>query len=164
MSSPQRAGFHGIQENDLGTWAGVYRATRPNVHVANNSTVFIGIDNEFQPDLSLWCDGGSVLLREDGYLEGAPEMVIEIAASSVAIELFSKKNVYRRAGVADYFVWRVLDKVLDWFVLVEGEYVPFQPGADGVIERGVFPWPASACPQSACRRPRGRPRRRSVTT
>jgi Uma2 family endonuclease len=139
VSSPQRAGFHGIQENSIGSWLGLYRAGHPGVHAAHNSTLMLDLDNEYQPDLCLWRDGGGVRLTEAGYLEGAPELVVEIAASSVSIDLHAKKDAYRRNGVSEYLVWRVFDGELDWFVLEDGAYVALQPDEKGNIESRVFP-------------------------
>jgi Uma2 family endonuclease len=139
VSSPLRAAYHGLPENEIGTWLGTYWSSRPGVHAVNNSTIFLDFDNELQPDLCMWRDGGSATLRDDGYLEGAPELVVEIAASTVSVDLNQKKMVYRRYGVSDYIVWRVLQDAVDWFVLDEGEYVALQPGDDGILESRVFP-------------------------
>nr|WP_199300934.1 Uma2 family endonuclease [Trichocoleus sp. FACHB-90] len=73
------------------------------------------------------------------YIEGAPELVAEIAASSAAIDLGDKKRAYRRNGIREYIVWQVFEQRLDWFYLEEGEYVPLPVGEDGVIRSQVFP-------------------------
>ncbi|MGI8927320.1 MAG: Uma2 family endonuclease [Tepidiformaceae bacterium] len=139
VSSPLRAEYHGRPESDLGTWLGTYRAEHPGLRSAHNSTVLLDIDNELQPDLCLWREGGQARLDADGYIEGPPELVAEIAASSASIDLHAKKTAYRRNGVLEYIVWRVLDGALDWFVLQEGDYVPLVPPAAGVLESRAFP-------------------------
>jgi Uma2 family endonuclease len=139
VSSPLRAAYHGSPEHAVSGWLYNYRRRRPSVHAADNSTVFLDLDNEPQPDVCMWRDGGSATLREDGYLEGAPELVVEIAASTVSVDLNQKKSVYRRNGVAEYIVWRVLDEAIDWFVLEGGEYVTLAPGVDGIFESRAFP-------------------------
>lgn len=48
--------------------------------------------------------GGSSQLISEGYIQGGPELVVEIAASSAAINLGDKKRVYRRNGVQEYLV------------------------------------------------------------
>ena len=48
---------------------------------------------------------------------GAPELIVEIAASSAAIDLHDKLRSYRRNGVQEYEVWRVLEQQIDWFEL-----------------------------------------------
>lgn len=91
--------------------------------------------------------GGKAWLSDDDYIEGAPELVVEIAASSVAIDLHDKKRAYRRNRVQEYLVWQVLDNKLDWFRLSEGEYVSVQPDAAGIIRSQVFPGLWLAVPQ-----------------
>ncbi|MEB3359633.1 MAG: Uma2 family endonuclease, partial [Synechococcales bacterium] len=83
--------------------------------------------------------GGQSRLTEEGYLEGVPELVVEIAASSAAIDLGSKLQAYRRNGVKEYIVWQAFENRLDWFQLVNGEYQVLTPNADGVIQSRVFP-------------------------
>ena len=97
-------------------------------------------DNQFQPDIFLWRPGSaSARAGEHDLLDGSPELVIEVAASSVSRDLFNKKHVYRRNGVREYIVWRVRDGALDWFELRDGEYVLIEPNASGVIESVQFP-------------------------
>ena len=66
--------------------------------------------------------GGQSRVGDDDYLEGAPELIVEIAASSAAYDLHDKLRVYRRNGVREYVVWRVHDRQLDWFALEDDEY------------------------------------------
>ena len=72
-------------------------------------------------------------------LEGAPELVVEIAASSAAYDLYDKKRAYRRNGVKEYLVWRVYDDEFDWFVLDAGEYLKQEVDNDGIIRSRIFP-------------------------
>ena len=104
--------------------------------------VRLDLDNEPQPDAVLMIEeqaGGQARLSEDDYIEGAPELVAEIAASSAAIDLGDKKRAYRRNGIREYIVWQVFEQRLDWFYLQEGEYVPLPVDEDGVIRSQVFP-------------------------
>jgi len=64
---------------------------------------------------------------------------VEIASSSVSYDLGVKLNAYRRNGVPEYMVWRVLDGAFDWFVLHEGEYLRRSCEEDGVIRSTQFP-------------------------
>src|SRR5262249_23607221 len=82
----------------------------------------------------------------DDYIEGAPELVAEVATSSVSYDLGKKLNVYRRNGVREYVVWRVLDRQVDWFVNRDGRFGPLPPSADGIFRSTVFPglWLAPA--------------------
>jgi Uma2 family endonuclease len=83
--------------------------------------------------------GGRSWEDDEGYLTGAPELVAEIAASSESYDLHQKFQVYRRHGVREYVVWRVLNKAIDWFILRGGNYQPLAPDATGLLKSLVFP-------------------------
>ena len=123
-------------------WLGTYEAMTPSVALGIQPTVRLDIDNEPQPDAVLLImpdAGGQARLSEDDYIEGAPELVVEIAASSVAIDLHTKKQAYRRNGVKEYIVWQVLDQKISWFYLDKGEYLDLPVDSDGIIRSRVFP-------------------------
>jgi Uma2 family endonuclease len=83
--------------------------------------------------------GGHVQINERGYIVGGPELVTEIAATSDNIDLHGKLDVYRRYGVREYVVWRVYDRVIDWFVLQEGRYDRLPSTASGHYHSEVLP-------------------------
>jgi Uma2 family endonuclease len=142
MPSPVRFDQHGSPTADLTTWLGNYRAQTAGVRVADNVTVRLDLDNEPQPDAVLLIEsahGGNVHISTDGYIEGAPELVAEVAASSVSIDLHDKLRVYRRNQVREYLVWRVQDRAIDWFALREGDYSRLESDAEGVFQSNVFP-------------------------
>jgi Uma2 family endonuclease len=131
---------HATSHAQVMGWLGVYCAKHPELQVGDNGTVGLDADNEFQPDACLWrIEGGTAHLTDDGYLEGAPELVVEVAASSASYDLHQKLAVYRRSGVREYVVWRVLDEVVDWFELREGVFERVEPDAEGAMESRVFP-------------------------
>jgi Uma2 family endonuclease len=66
-------------------------------------------------------------------------LVVEIAASSAAIDLHAKKQAYRRNGVKEYIVWQVLDQKINWFYLDKGEYLNLPVDTDGIIRSRIFP-------------------------
>ena len=142
MPSPVRFQAHGEPHSLLITWLGVYRARTPGLFLADNSTVRLDLDNEPQPDVLLLVDpdrGGQARISDDDYVEGAPEMVAEIASSSASYDTNAKKKVYRRNGVREYLVWRVLDREIDWFVLREDTYAKLTKDASGILKSEVFP-------------------------
>src|SRR5947209_2476661 len=117
MPSPVRYKRHSLPHFQLITWLGFYQAATPGVGGGDNGTTRLDLDNEPQPDAFLLIDpacGGQARISEDDYVELAPELVGEIAASSVAFDLHTKLTVYRRSGVREYLVWRVLDQQFDW--------------------------------------------------
>lgn len=140
MASPLRFEPHAEPHSDLIVWLGNYKVVTPGVRLGDNPTVRLDMDNEPQPDAILLIDasaGGQSFIGEDGYIQGAPEVVAEIAASSAAIDLGDKKRAYRRNGVREYLVWQVFDHKIDWFSLDNGDYVNLLP-EDGVIRSRVF--------------------------
>jgi Uma2 family endonuclease len=133
---------HGQPHGDLTGWLWTYKVATPGIELGIEPTVRLDLDNEPQPDAVLMIEehfGGQARLSEDDYIEGAPELVAEIAASSAAIDLGDKKRAYRRNGIREYIVWQVFEQRLDWFYLQEGEYVLLPVGEDGVIRSQVFP-------------------------
>lgn len=133
---------HGQPHGDLITWLGVYKTFTPNTALGDNPTVRLDLDNDPQPDAVLLIEasaGGQARLSEDDYVEGAPELVAEVAASSASIDLGDKKRAYRRNGVQEYIVWQVFEHKLDWFCLQAGDYVSLQSDEQGIIRSQIFP-------------------------
>lgn len=133
---------HAEPHGNLMGWLWTYKISTPGVELGDNPTVRLDLDNEPQPDAVLLISencGGQARLSDDDYVEGAPELVVEIAASSVAIDLHDKKRAYRRNGVQEYIVWQVFEQRLDWFYLQQGEYVSLPVDENNVIRSRVFP-------------------------
>ncbi|NET56613.1 MAG: Uma2 family endonuclease [Symploca sp. SIO2E6] len=140
MGSPLRITQHGNPHSSIIGWLMVYQAYTPGVQLGDNCTVRLDADNEPQPDALLRIEvGGQSTISEDGYVEGAPELIAEIAASTVSIDIHDKLKVYRRNQVQEYIVWRVEDQKLDWFRLVEGKYIKLTANEEGIISSEVFP-------------------------
>jgi Uma2 family endonuclease len=142
LASPLRFKSHAQPHSRLITWLGVYEASTLGVKLGIEPTVRLDQDNEPQPDGVLLIPasaGGKSSFSDDDYIEGAPELVVEIAASSVAIDLNDKKKAYRRNGVQEYIVWKIFENKLDWFSLQEGEYTPLAVDESGLIRSIVFP-------------------------
>ena len=142
MPSPVRLGAHAEPHSAIQAVLSVYAAYTPGVGVADNATVRLDLDNETQPDVLLRIDaeaGGRSRVSDDDCLEGAPELIVEVAASSASIDMHAKRNVYRRNGVQEYIVWRTHEQRIDWFELVEGEYRPLPSDGEGVIRSRAFP-------------------------
>jgi Uma2 family endonuclease len=142
MPSPVRYRGHGRPHAQIITWFGIYESATPGVETADNSTARLDLDNEPQPDAMLLIDparGGQTRISDDDYVQSAPELVAEIASSSASFDLNAKLHVYRRNGVCEYIVWRVMDRAIDWFALREGQYRRIEPATDGLLHSEVFP-------------------------
>lgn len=142
VASPVSSERHGEPHGVMSIWLGVFTAKTPGLHMTDNATVILGADTEVQPDLCVFWDPprpGGGFRRPDGYIEGPPVLVVEVAASSASYDLHDKLEAYRRAGVPEYIAWRVRDRRIDWFRLRDGAYIPLPPDAHGVIESEVLP-------------------------
>ena len=141
VASPVRFDRHAEPHFLVIGWLSAYVVTAPGLRAGDNATVILDSGNEVQPDACLWReDGAGPRLTEDGYIEGAPQLVVEIAASSASYDLHDKLEAYRRNRVREYVVWRSVDAAIDWFRLqADGSYARIEPGADGMIESKQFP-------------------------
>jgi len=142
MPSPVRFAQHGQPHSDVMAWLGVYRAATAGVQVGDNATVRLDFENVVQPDAVLRLDpklGGRSHISKDDDLEGPPELVVEIAASSAAYDLHDKRRVYARNGVQEYLAVQMYEQRVDWFVLREGVYETLKPDAQRVLHSEVFP-------------------------
>ena len=113
----------------------------PGLEAASNCSLRLDHDNETQPDLVLRLPTtlGHSWVSADDFLEGAPELVVDVVATRASYALHQKLHVYRRRGVAEYLVHRVDDGVVDWFVLRDGAYERQEPDARGQLHSTVFP-------------------------
>jgi len=142
MPSPVRFSQHGKPHWNLIGWLCTYEARTEGVLGGDNTTLKLDNDNVPQPDALLMIDpaqGGQAKIDDQGYVQGAPELIAEVASSSVSLDMHDKLQVYRRAGVCEYLVWRVLDQAIDWFVLREGEFIPLEPTEEGILRSENFP-------------------------
>lgn len=139
MASPLRIRNHGEPHGDITGWLWTYKTMTPGVVLGVEPTVRLDLENEPQPDAVLLIPGRRATISGDDYIEGAPELVAEIAASSAAIDLHDKKRAYRRNQVQEYIVWRTLEGQLDWFVLEADDYQAQLPDEQGIVRSRIFP-------------------------
>jgi Uma2 family endonuclease len=143
MASPVHIELHSEPHYNIIVWLGSYQASTPSVRGADNASTRLDPLNEYQPDALLRLlpeAGGRSHVTEDNFLKGAPELVIEIAASSASHDLRTKFRVYERVGVREYIVWQVYEKKIDWWTLDEHteQYVALLPDEAGVSRSRFF--------------------------
>jgi Uma2 family endonuclease len=140
MPSPVRL-IHAAPDTTIQGWLFTYAARTPGTQAAGNATVRLDPENVPQPDALLRilpeC-GGHTRIDSAGYLFGPPELIVEVAASTVTIDLHDKLHAYRRAGVREYLVWRTSDAQFDWFILDGDEYRANGPDSLGVLRSPHF--------------------------
>jgi Uma2 family endonuclease len=142
LASPVRADRHSRTQAIIITGLGIYSFATPGIDLLVEATVRLDEDNEPQPDALLRLEpeaGGNSSISADDYIEGAPELIVEVAASSASYDLNDKLNAYRRNGVQEYIVWQRYENQISWFKLEEGRYLPLKPDEQGIIRSEVFP-------------------------
>jgi hypothetical protein len=135
VSSPSRA-LHALGF----TPCGLYESRTSGIEAGAEATIQLGPDSEPQPDIFVRirpAAGGQSSTSAEGYITGAPELLIEIAHSSRSIDLHAKRDDYLRYGVREYLVVCVEERRIRWFDLA-GNAVIDAP-ADGVLRIRTFP-------------------------
>jgi Uma2 family endonuclease len=141
MASPVSA-THAAPHGDLMTWLGVYKAFTPGVDSGDNGTIRLPLGSVPQPDVYLRIQeshGGKSHIDPDRYVAGVPELLGEVAMSSVTYDGTVKMPIYREAGVAEFILWRIEDRAVDWCFLNDGDYEELPAGPDGIIRSKTFP-------------------------
>jgi len=136
--SPEHGFYHAL----VMAWLVHYWIATPSTKAGDNMTTILGAASEPQPDGALLIDpaaGGQTSLSEDGYLTGPPELIVEVASSSASIDLHTKRRDYEQAGVLEYVVVVLRQRVIRWFVLQDGAYQEMWADADGIFRSRVFP-------------------------
>jgi len=90
--------LHGEHHSQLNLLLRTYAINTPEVAVGDNTSVFLSDEDEVQPDLVLRVTDnrrGKSRMTASGFIEGAPELVAEVAYSSRALDLHLKKNRYK---------------------------------------------------------------------
>jgi Uma2 family endonuclease len=139
MMSPLRRP-HATFDTILATMLTLYEAATPGVEAAHAATVILGPESEPQPDLLLRIlsdFGGRTSVTPQQYIAGPPELVVEIADSTVHLDLHAKRRDYRRAGVAEYIVVCVEARRIEWFALRTNRKLAID--RDGVLRCKTFP-------------------------
>jgi Uma2 family endonuclease len=141
MSAATRR-MHGTPHGLLDTWLGTYAYATPGTELSSNPTLRLDEIAQPQPDALLFVQpeaGGLAHEDEAGYLHGPAELVAEVAASSISIDLHKKKDIYLRNAIREYLVLAVDEIRVFWFVLAGGVYEELVPDRRGVVRSRIFP-------------------------
>jgi Uma2 family endonuclease len=140
MPSPTGA-RHARPHLKVSFWAGLYESATPGLVGVDNATVILTNDGEVQPDVCLLLapEHGGRTRDQDGYIHGAPELVVEVASSSESYDLHTKKTLYEAAGVREYVVLLVRESRVRWYVLADGGFHELAPDEDGLYRSTQFP-------------------------
>jgi len=133
---------HGRARSDLNGWFRFYRLGTPFLICSIEGTIGLDGRNQPQPDVHARFDpahGVRSAFSPDRYVEGAPDLVAEVAVGSASLDLEQKREVYQNPGVSEYIFWRVLDRVVDWFILRDGSHERMKTTQDGLHRSEIFP-------------------------
>jgi len=142
MPSPVKFESHAQPHAWIIAWLGVYCASTPDVYLADNATVRLDENNEVQPDGMLMLShekGGNSRINDEDYVEGAPELIVEIAHSSASYDLHDKLEIYHRNSVKEYLVWETYNQRFYWFIWQKNKYVIQKPDLSNLLYSKVFP-------------------------
>jgi Uma2 family endonuclease len=132
---------HGEADESVSYWLGHYKRFTKGVRSTGNATTILGGYGEHQPDCQLRIPeelGGQSRIV-DGYVNGPPELIVEVGRASRTLDLGATKNDYERAGVLEYLFVGLDPEEIRWFVRRAGRFVERPPGPDGFYRSEVFP-------------------------
>jgi hypothetical protein len=111
------------------------------VQVLDGATVILGRKSEPKPDalMRILPEYGGQTQNKRGFVQGAPELVAEVAKATRYIDLGPKLNDYERAGVKEYIVRAIDPDEVLWYVLRRRRLVKLPVGAGGLYRSEVFP-------------------------
>jgi Uma2 family endonuclease len=133
---------HGESHALIMGWLTNYWSATPGKSVRDNAAAILSEDSEPQPAATLVIEpefGGQSSVSEDGYAAGPPELIVEIASSSESIDLHAKGRDYEQAGVLEYVVVVLRQRMVRWFVRQDGTYREIEADAHGLFKSTVFP-------------------------
>lgn len=140
MNPPVNWGHHGLPTARIIGWLAQYEIETYGLELATDASVYFGNNNCVQPDAALRIqNGGLSKRRADGSVTGAPELVVEVAASSAAYDLHEKKDLYLASRVPEYLLWIVYDRQVLWYQLQDDRYEPLPVERNGCIRSQMFP-------------------------
>ncbi|HBJ37928.1 MAG TPA: hypothetical protein DDZ51_24845 [Planctomycetaceae bacterium] len=138
IMSPLRAVHHGNPHLLLAQWIAHYAMHDRTLIGSDNATIRLNTDNDPQPDLCLLRVNGQTRFDDEGYIIGAPEMIVEIAGSSASYDFGEKRDVYEAAGVGEYLVFETIEGRIAWWQSKNGQFAEIQP-EDAIYKSILFP-------------------------
>jgi Uma2 family endonuclease len=141
MASPQKVP-HSEAHWLTVRWLDEYAEATPGTKGLSNNTQILGPDSEPEPDNCLFIlpeYGGRVFVDESDYLNGSPELIVEVSSSTESIDLHRKKRDYEKAGVLEYAVLALRTQQVFWFIRRRGKFKDVPLPADGIFRSRIFP-------------------------
>ena len=132
---------HGRAHFPTIAWLSYYVENTPGVEGMDNTSTAMGIKSEPQPDvlLRILSDYGGRTRADRKFVQGVPELLLEIAHTSRYTDLGPKLEDYERVGVLEYIVLALEPDQVFWFVLRNCHFMDLPTGLDGIYRSEVFP-------------------------
>jgi Uma2 family endonuclease len=132
---------HGRAHVPALVWLSYYEENTPGVEVLDNTSTVLGPQSEPQPDaqLRILSECGGRTETDRRFVQGVPELLVEVSHTTRYIDLGPKLDDYERAGVWDYVVCALEPDEVLWHVRQEGKLTAVSPDADGIHRSRVFP-------------------------
>ncbi len=101
--------------------------------------VVLAEDTVVQPDLVVVCDPDK--LANGKYVDGAPDLVIEVLSPSTALkDRREKRHLYEKSGVKEYLLIDPEEHYAEYFRLEDGDYGPSELlGPEDSLALVLFP-------------------------
>jgi Uma2 family endonuclease len=132
---------HGKVHVPVIVWLDYYAEKTPGVEVLDNATTILGWKSEPQPDALLRilpeCDGRTRNVK--GFIQGPPELVVEVSKATRYVDLGPKRADYEQAGVLEYVVHALDPDEVVWFGQDQGVLNRKPVPSDGIYRSAAFP-------------------------
>ena len=121
-------------------WTGFYESRTPGITGGLEGSTALDDLAEVQPDtcLRIKPEHGGQTRKLGNIIGGCPELVIEVASSSRAIDLGPKLTDYERSGALEYVVLAVNPDEAYWHVREGDRLVRVPADPDGIYRSRVF--------------------------
>jgi Uma2 family endonuclease len=122
-------------------WTCSYESRTPGIKGGLKGSIALDELAEVQPDtyLRIKPEHGGQTYKLGNIIGGCPELVVEVASSSRAIDLGPKLADYERCGALEYVVLAVNPDEVYWHVRDGDRLVRVPPDPDGIYRSRVFP-------------------------
>jgi Uma2 family endonuclease len=132
---------HGEAQVPVIVWLSYYAEMTTGVRTMDNATTILGWKSEPQPDalLRILPDFGGQTHDREGYVHGAPELVVEVSKATRYVDLGPKLEDYQRAGALEYVVRAIDPDEIYWYGRDQGSLIQRPIGNDGFYRSAVFP-------------------------
>lgn len=141
---PIAGGHHGLPQSRVHFWLEHYALHTPGVEASAPTSLHLPTEDSLpEPDALLFvlpeC-GGRAGVRDDDYVHGSPDLVVEVANTTGGRDAGLKADIYAADGVPEYLVWRTQEQAVEWYRLTRRrKYAPLAADAAGIVRSLAFP-------------------------